>query len=592
MTSLSKTPVRSAGFAILLMLSPPLLNAEEMSPTELLSRIRSGRDELTPQVQEIMRGATLETTYRPALKAKFSDAQKKDLESYRSWMKAEGENLVEKLLSSHPIPPEKCDLLHILQASAMFKAWGNGGPERSKAGEPAGQYASKVVSEGETAMKKGFTAGTLSDADIAALRAYLVYSAMRLTSVKIVPHDFGIGAETLKPGQDAHPMKIPVLETILASPKYSDELVQDDCAFLKPAGVAKLLEIISFYENGAEKNRQDPAEGYFNLHEKKEAKPAVFVFGYAPDVFLKVCMPIYDVLSKSYRGKADFHYVNTNYHDTYATGPVFAGAEAGNDNIRLTHPQSIEQRARMAKALYITYPSASVNCLLDNMGQTVRNAYHVDGGSAQFYIIDADGKIAYASPSSWFGWTGGNYTDTVLWANEIELQLRKILDNGGRRDKSLESLPPKSTRFGAERPAKRKAFVGKKAQNYAYGAGRFIWLTGRIEACDASSVSVSPDLGPENEMKGLQAVKASNGALKLGKDASDNLSALEKWLAMAQQRKPAKFAVADDVEIFINGQEAEPQDLQKGDFAGIWLDFRKHSPEDQNTKPIQIRVAR
>ncbi len=552
--------------------------------------------------EDILAGAVLATTYRPMLQARFSPRQQDQLAAYRRWVAETGDGLIAAWLAdgAAAVPPP---LLPLVQATYMLRAWGNGGPRRTAAPEPVDEYIRTVEADGRAAMAKGFREGVLSPGDIAALRAYAVYAAMRLTEVRLLPFELGLvddpatgrhfrdGWSGFKPGDPMPRMRLPALTEAGASEDGTDELRQDDAAFLRPHGVSKLLEIIAAYPGG-KPSWPEPGPGMVEV--PRAGRPTLLVMGYAPDVFLKICLPVLGVIHHAYGDAVDIWYVNVNYHDTYATGPVLAGAEAGGESVRLCHPESLAQRARAARALYATYPGVAVPCLLDTQGQAARNAYRVGGGAAQFFLVDAAGELACVS-GGWYGWTGGNYPDNVLWANEIEIQIRALLANGGRRPVAASSPAPKSggrIMYGELRPARRAAFAGRQAAHYAggKGQGRFLWLTGRIAEVADGHLSVSPDPGEVAATIGHRAV-ADRPGVRLGPEAMRNWRALEAWQAIAAANGICRLAIGDDTQLFLNGEEAEPEDFKAGDVVGAWLDLNGAGPAGL-ARPLQIRASR
>lgn len=560
------------------------------------------------KLADLRRGCTLEVTYRPMFKPKWDAERKECLGRYRAWVEREGNAMIDRWLGGKPLSADERNYLPILKATYMFRAWGNGGPRRTKTPEPPDQYVKQVAQRGETLLRKGFVGTPLTAAEIDELGDYRIYTAMRLCNARLLPFEVGASRgrnAPFRPGEEAPGFTLLTLEAALKRDTYTDELIQDDTAFLKPGRAAKLLEIMSHYgpaEAGkgacVKKPVSIPAgeEGdYVRLSDFRGKTPVVIVLAYPPDVFMKCCLPPLEVLRQACKGHAEILLVNINYHDTYAAGPVYFGPHANPKGARLTHPNCIEQRARLGKHLYMTYPSATIPMVLDDMGQTTRNRYMAQGGDARFLVIDKAGRIAYDGPSSWYAWTKGGYTDTVTWLNGMEIELRKVLANGG-----LAEAGRKQFRLGrghvfmhTVRPARRKAFAARQAKPYAYMKpwSKHIWLTGRIKSIDGETFIIAPNLPDKARMKGYNFIRDAGGRAKPDAPAKINLKALEQWLKDAEAGVEYKFTVGDDVELFINGREAEPDQFRAGDFVGVWydlnLDVRKAT-----VKPIHVRASR
>jgi len=134
----------------------------------------------------------------------------------------------------------------ILKATYMFRVWNTesgGGPRRTKTSEAPDRYVKQVAERGERILRKGFLGAPLSREDIERLRDYLIYTAMKLTGARLLPFEVGAsrgGHLPLTPRQEGPGFTLLSLEAALGRPTYTDELQQDDTAFLKPKGVVKL----------------------------------------------------------------------------------------------------------------------------------------------------------------------------------------------------------------------------------------------------------------------------------------------------------------------------------------------------------------
>jgi hypothetical protein len=395
----------------------------------------------------------------------------------------EGKALIEKWVSGAALSDDERRTLPIVKATYMYRAWNKktgGGPRRTKTPKAVDEYVKQVIHRGEQTLKNGFLGKPLTRDDIGVLRDYLIFTAMRLTGAHLLPFEVGASRgkrSPLTPNQVAPRFTLLSLEAVLQRSTFSDELQQDDTAFLKPVGVAKLLEVISHYEPTADGKVCKPKtvhiavgseDDYVRLSDFRSKRPVVLVLAYAPDVFMKCCLPPLEVVHRAYEDRTQFLFVNINYHDTYANGPVYFGPDANPKGARVTHPNSIEQRARM---------------------------------------------------------------------------------------------------------------------------GKHIWLTGRIKSIGDATLIVTPELPDASAMKGYGFIRAAAERASLDDLAETNLKALKRWIDDAESGAVYKFAVDDDVELFINGQEAEPSDFKAGDFVGVWYDLTRN-PAETTVEPVQIRASR
>ncbi len=595
-----KKPLHTLLLALLqLFLVMPLYAAGPQSAAAWIAELEKAPADAA--LEDLLLGCYYRVSTRPALLQKLTPEQTAQMQKYDAWVESEGNALADQWASGPVLAGDKASYLGLAQATYYYRAWnkqgGGGGPRKSE-GAPEDERVKKDMQAGAAAMKKGFLGEPLSQEDLDVLSSYRVLSAMKLTDFKVMPFEYGVTAKGHKGNQEgeiAPDFGVLPFEAIAKLSSYTDELRQDVTTFLKPQGVIKFLQIFDGYERVAGGNLCQPKKEQYPEGVKEEevirlsglrGKPVVFVLAFAPDVFLKVIASPLESLQYFYGEKAHIIHINECYHDSYATGPVYAGSEGGNEAVKVVHPQTWEQKARMSRAVALTFPSITYALAIDSPTQTTRNAYCSEGGAGQCVIVDKDGKIVYDPGLGWMYWTKGPHSDNIMWLNETEIALRHAL---GLPAAAMPATRSKTV--GGDRPSKRAAFEKREAKPYGYGAPNNynIWLTGKIEKVVPGVMTVMPVLPPEDKMKGWSIKKSAQG-LKLGKAAERNFAALEKWRAAAAANTPYLFKIEDDVELFVNGEEVEADAFKPGDAVAVWYDIAQDATK--GVKPIHVRTSR
>ncbi len=581
--------------SIILIVAAGVAYAEDRPVSEWLADAKAQRGEVAdPELEELREGCMEEVSNRPHSKKKWSAKQKAVAENYRNWLEREGNALIEKWVAGETLSEEEQTLLPLAKATYLRRVWTQGGSERRMPANPDPEdlYLKDVADKGKAVLKKGFEKGMLSAEDIAALDDYSIYFAMKPCLVKRLPFELELSRhkrnQPFKPGEAAPDFQLAKLNSVLGLPTYTDSYEQNRSDFLKPGASLKLLMILDGYEGssgGVVKKKAvitADVETTRLSDSAKNGRPAVIILAYPPDVWMKCCLGGLEVLQQAYGDQIDILFINVNYHDTYAGLDTNFFPDKEPADTRVAHPVTLEQRARLGKDIYMMYPSATVPMLLDDMAQTTRNSYYAQGGDARFLVIDRAGNVAVDEEPRWKVWTQGNYTDLVTWLNTMELEIVHLLANDGLADTARGFVPPNKT-------AQRAAFKGRRAKNYAYHSpwNRYSWLTGRIEKIDGNQISVLPELPPAEEMKGLQFIENSEGVV-LNASTQKNIDVLKQWRKDAEAGKTYTFELADDVELFINGVEAEPDEFAEGDFVGIWYDLSGKP----GGKPLHVRACR
>lgn len=532
--------------------------------------------------EKLYPGAWNEVTRRPSEKNQFSSADKAELETFRQWYQSTGRAIALKCRAGEPLTPNEAPFELLSRAGYMYEAFENGNVKRDLvAVGDAGTYVKETLEQIEEIMRKGYSGQTLTKEDLLRLSDYRLYTAMKRTQAHVLPYEFNLTSATVRNGTDAPDFCLPTLETILQSPAYTDENPQDRAAFLKPEGIEKFTRLFPGYceENGriTEKPADCPKD-CVQLSSFEGKKPVLFIIGNASDVFMRHCLPTLEPLVQAYQDRIQFFLIDITYHDTFSSGIEFYGDKAGQGIYHLWSSVP-EERARIAKLQYMRSPNATLPCLIDDVYQSTRNKYTANGGDAAYVLIGTDGKIAAQAPSGWNYWNGGNYTDTVLWLNEIERAIVSVL-NG----EAPETPPP-----GRARKTERAPFAGRIAKNYGGEIKNVIWFSGTVTAVDPEKQTVAvkaAQLDPD-AMKGWKFIQQDKGRIKIHPEVQQNLDTLEKWIQSGENEKIYTFDIGPGVELFVNGKEAEPADIKTGDRVGV-----KFRPADEGNALIKPEILR
>jgi len=582
--------------------------AEQSISNWIVQVTNAGEPEHSNDFIEIMNGCAVENTYRNNAKtqSKLTAQQWNDLGLYRNWLTNGGGNeLVDKWATNGVLTETEKEYLYIIKSAYMYRGWTPemGNPRNPPEGATNEHiYLTNVIHIGELAFEKGYEHRVLDDNDITNLRNYAIFFAMRATGVHRLPFEFDLTRHytDFTGGENSIDFKLPVLESILDLPSCTNNVYgQDRAGFLKQTGVLKMLDFLDGYNtNGAGDVICNPPVEYSGLSNSDykvlsdyatNQRPVVLIFAYPPDVWMKILPGGLQPIFQAYKNEVDFLFVNINYHDTYASiQPDFYGTLG---SLSVCHPRTIEQRAQLGKHIYMKYPNFTVPMVLDDIPSTTRNKYFAQGGDAHFVILDKNGKVDYSSPYRWNAWTDANYTDTLMWFNDMEIEINRMRSNNFEAETG-RNFGGMSRRLKDFRFATRPAFTNVVAPKYGGGGpeNKYTWLTGRIVKIDGTNVTVSVELPNSSEMKGLNFIEEDEPSLNFDTITTENLASVREWIARENSSTNYLFQTGADVPLFINGDEANPEDFKVGYFVGVWYDLTL-DPISSFIKPLALRAS-
>ncbi|MCH5376727.1 MAG: hypothetical protein JJ992_22405, partial [Planctomycetes bacterium] len=318
------------------------------------------------------------------------------------------------------------------------------------------QYRQVVNLSGQTALRKGYLTGRLTDAEVDAIRLYRIAQGQRGVGECFLPahlglhplddgkfRDFSNGMHGLNDiirlvhGKPYFDFRLRTFESVLQSAKYSDRLNTPYhlTLSLRPEGVLDFLRVLEGYEpfeneTGAmvvrlkpqylEANPREPADASVRLKDRIGPKPVVLYLNDPIDGPMTEQFPAFETFYQAYRDQVDCWFIAVDIHDWYYSGMQDMLSRDKPGEYPNTHYHSHEERARKMKNRYLESPHATVPCLIGDDWQSVKNNYGTGGGANHWVIIDRDGKIA-----EYTGNQNGNL-------NCIETAVRRVLANGGR----------------------------------------------------------------------------------------------------------------------------------------------------------------
>ncbi len=562
-------------------------------------------------LEDLQEGCRIEVTTRNSLKLTGNTS----LNNFRAWTNSTGSytnalytNVLHRWLNNLSLNAAESNHLPMVKAAYLRQAWDSAGAlQRTGSSEAWDIYATKVRTNGEALMTNAFMGASLSAANIEALREYCIYIQMQLTNAERIPSQFGITRTKATPfeiGENAPDFMLRKAETVFDSPTFTNAVLQDMKMFLKPKGVLEVLRLFTGYTStgGVCVVKPFPAsvsnETDYVRRQTNNTKPVVLMMGKTSDVFLRRNIPVMDTLYQAYRDVADIYIVHISYHDSYSTAPYYYGPYAGGSAEKVPWQWTEEDFAQDVRRSMIRYPSVSIPFLVDDESHRNRNSIFTDGGDSHFVIIDRTGKIAYAAPR--LSSEGQNPFDAILQANDVEVELRKVLANDGLaeagRDRDIPNVP-------------RQALIDAGGiSNYRPTATVPLWLTGRITAIDtvSNTVTILRPAVNTNILWGYNIIQENNPAVTLGAsytEAPKNLALLDQWVADGEKEYTlavgagyTNFSFSTTVntnvtEIYLNGLPVQIGSLAVGDFIGAM--YNNTTDESSSViKPLYFRSSR
>ncbi len=397
------------------------------------------------------------------------------LNGFLEWLNPQGWELAESILdNSFPkeLSPEWRRLakgICIWRGDKLFSRHEQG-TLLSSQDDSYRRYVEELRLEGKELMIKGYQGESFSTEEMERLWEYRIWCECKILRVPYRPYELGLhalGPSCYLPlGYKVPELRMLKMEQALISPDYTEAPHAD---YFKLMELEACDEFFTWFQGytlehtdgnlkAFGKNEAMPqGDGVVHIQEHRGSKPVLLVLADAMDTLFAQVAPILEHLHQSYHNHVNIYWVNMELWDFLIHGPTtrnYFKPYVGNE--LPGHAESYEDRARMAKKVYMTYPSLTYPCLLDNMSGTITNLFQAKGGESNAVLIDKNGHVAWQSSST--GWV---YGETIPpqrgmcpqfpWANMVEQEIRKLLANQGEYLKNQEPFDTVEHRSGVHR---------------------------------------------------------------------------------------------------------------------------------------------
>jgi len=382
---------------------------------------------------------------------------------FLEWLRTDGAELQARWLAGETIPEDEARLLWVARAAWIWRGdrllmRRRRGFDPADADEAAcADYVEKLEQRGSEAMKRGYFGEQLSAEDMVTLREYRILADARILGLPVWPYELGIQERSgargtpqkyLPLGSPMPDLKWPRMEALLNSPHYTDRPTRHPRAVMLPDAVEDFLSLFRGYQVrqaadgrrfvvGVPPDPGDDPENTVALRSFRGRKPVALFVASATDCFWARAVAYLRSIQAAYDEKIEFIWVNIRLWDFLIHSLTTRNYFVPHVGTELPPFQrTLEERARWAKKLYMTYPDLALSCVLDDVCDTTASFFQEGGGSATVVLVDIDGRVAWHSPG-WGWWhsqrpPGGSASDA--WADALEREMCHLLERGGHYD--------------------------------------------------------------------------------------------------------------------------------------------------------------
>jgi len=454
------------------------------------------------------------------------------------------------------------------------------------------RYTLSTIYLGRMALRKGFSGLPLNEDDIKALQDYNFLTYQNSGGAQYGPQKLKLMKTTAyQPGSALPNFYIKRLDAVLNDPAFSD-LDVDEWNWtdrIQPIGIKLFLQKMDGYYSeinddgrliahpraAADGWADDNDNSFVRLADLCGNKPVVILkFGSKDTCWTVRWTPGVESVYQAYKDKVDFYFLTGG-----GDGSDFWPQKTYYGKSLDDPPGDYFTRASGVKAGYMRHPNVTIPGLLDNDAGSVTDVL-----DRTLTILDIDGKVAYDSPKGNVALYGGG-EDEIYFLNELEYEIRALLNNGGKCDPSrgkqyrneIRSEMAQRSKDGVidKRTGKMQHFIPyhqyPSGTSWAYP----IWFSGRITALDseAGQLTVRLEIEPEEKMIGYQFNRKDKKKITLGPWAEMNQKILEKWVHGNDKDRTYVFDVTDETELFLNGLKTQMGQFRVGDRIGGRIPF-------------------
>ena len=389
------------------------------------------------------------------------------VQNYQAWLNGPGKGLMNKFRLGETFNEDEKPYWRLARASYIWKAqrmyerFDQGDETLSEEEFQAYEFAALLWEEGGELMKRGYLGGRFSDDEIERLWEYRVICEIRICCpTPYRPFDFGLHRFGQNKGPFYIGKEVPdiswmKMEAAMESPFYTDVPTHDLYAVIKPDAVDEFFRYFRGYNKVRASDGREFVEGifpqsvpgddrYVRISDFRGKKPVLLFIASSMDTFWGNAVMEAEAIYRAYQCRVEVIWVNISIWDflirskaTYNYYKPYVGIELPG------HEANHEERARTAKKVYMTYPQLTLPCVLDQDSEQTANYFKSHGGAGETVLIDIDGTIAWHSTYGWGHWFENRppgRSEEIAWGNEVEKEIRKLLENQGKYDPDHEQL--------------------------------------------------------------------------------------------------------------------------------------------------------
>jgi len=389
------------------------------------------------------------------------------VQNYQAWLNGQGLILMNKFRLGETFNDDEMPYWRLARASyiwksqRMYERFDQGDETLNEEELEAYEFAALLWEEGAELMKRGYLGARFSDDEIERLWEYRVICEIRICCpTPYRPFDFGLHCFGEEKGPFYIGKQVPdiswmKMEAAMESPFYTDVPTHDLYAVIKPGAVDEFFRYFRGYSRVTSPEGREYVEGifpqsvpgdgrYVRISDFSGKKPVVLFIASSMDTFWGNAVMEAEAIYRAYQGRVEVIWVNISIWDflirskaTYNYFKPYVGVELPG------HEANHEERARTAKKVYMTYPQLTLPCVLDQDSEQTANYFKSHGGAGETVLIDVDGTIAWHSTYGWGHWFENRppgRSEEIAWANAVEKEIHKLLENNGKYDPDHEQL--------------------------------------------------------------------------------------------------------------------------------------------------------
>ncbi len=354
---------------------------------------------------------------------------------FRQWLVDEGEEYIIQILNGDENLSEENLILAqaciVWRGDRLKKLQTQGFLAKSADEQKMIDFVDDLWSEGKKILQKGYAGEKISDDDCEILNLYRILAETHILGVPVWEYELNKDSQNDNPfrfvGNEIKYPELPELSDVLKSSSYTDKQPAPSLKLLSKEAHKDFIPLLDAFQN----HKKNCSKKISN------DKPTCLIIASSADCFLPRCTPDIEFLKRAYGDKMNFKFINVRLWDFMIQ---IDNPYANQPEKELYCPfETLEERARTTKALYLTQPWFSLDCELDFPSDICANLFQCPGGEAQVLILDKDNKLIWKSNKGWGYWFNNRpsapwLTDNVFWADEVEQEIISALSTGKNKN--------------------------------------------------------------------------------------------------------------------------------------------------------------